>query len=387
MKDRDDSKHILHVINIFFSLSYLGNQFKHFSKKGYQQHLICSPSTQLSKYAKEQHIQCKEVKITRKVRPFQDFIAFLKIAHYVLTKNIKIIVGHTPKGALLAMLAGFVLRVPKRIYFRHGLVYETMEGFPRKMMIIIERITAYCATDIVCVSPSLAEKSLLDKLNSEKKQIVLGRGTCGGIDAYDKFNPDCIDKMEVSGLGKSLGIDEYTFVIGFCGRLVRDKGIIELVNAFNLLKSKLSNQKFKLLLIGDFEERGALPLNISVEIKTNTDIICTGFVFDTIQHYYALINVFVLPSYREGFGMVNLEAASMKIPVLTTKATGCINSILEGTTGFYIENSPESIAEEILKLINDPNIKQYGVNGRKMVLEFYDNNIIWEIIEAELYQN
>lgn len=385
MKDRNDSKNILHVMNIFFSLSYLGDQFKHFAKKGYKQHLICSHSPQLAKYANEQGLKYSEVEVSRKISPFVDLISLFKISRYILANKIEIVVGHTPKGALLAMLAAYILRVPKRVYFRHGLVYETMQGFAKRVMINIDRITAYCATDIVCVSPSLAKKSLLDNLNPEKKQIVLGRGTCGGIDAYNKYNPEKTNKEEVVKLRSKLGIDEKTFVIGFCGRLVKDKGIIELVEGFNLLKSGKADVKLKLLLIGDFEERDTLPNTIKQEIASNPDIICTGFIFESIERYYALMDIFILPSHREGFGMVNIEASSMEIPVLTTRATGCIDSIIAGITGFYVENTPESIAEKIAMLMNDRKIKQYGINGRKMVLEYYDNHIIWEIIETKVY--
>lgn len=377
---------ILHVINIYFSLSYLGDQFSHFSKKGYKQHLICSPSEKLENYSKSQNISFAEVEIIRKVSLFKDLKGLVRICAYIHQNKIDIVVGHTPKGALLAMLAAYIMRVPKRIYFRHGLVYETMHGFPRKLMMNIDRLTAFCATQIVCVSPSLAKISLLDHLNSDKKQLVLGKGTCSGIDAIGKFNPILIDKIKLNQLRTLYNIDKNTFVIGYCGRLVRDKGIIDLVRGFKSLQAKLPLMHFQLLLVGDFEDRDTLPADIITEIKFCSDIICTGFVFEEIEYYYSLMSVLVLPSYREGFGMVSLEAAAMELPVLTTKVTGCIDSIIEGETGFYISNTPEGITSGILKLMNDTKLKHYGLNGRKMVLEFYQNIITWQLIESKLYK-
>lgn len=383
--NKSGEEKILHVINIFFSLSYLGNQYKYFSQKGYKQHLICSPSPELSGYATNQCIEYKEIKIVRKIAPLTDFLALIKISKYILKNKINLVIGHTPKGALLAMISSFLTRVPKRIYFRHGLWYETLHGLPRILVKNIDRFTALLATQVVCVSPSLAKRSLEDSLNSADKQIVLGSGTCGGIDARGKFNPEMINKQEASFLRTSLNIDVDAFVIGYCGRLVKNKGVADLVRGFAIVKTKLPEKKLKLLFIGDFEGRDSLPSEIIGEIKSNPDIIYTGFIFDSIENYYYLVNVFVLPSYREGFGMVTLEAASMKLPVLTTRVTGCIDAIQEGITGFYVSNNPDDIALKLVNLISNPKIKQYGTNGRERVLKHFDNSVIWPIIEKELY--
>ena len=205
---------ILHVINIFFSTSYLGDQFKYFSEKGYKQYLICSPSENLREYSQRQKIEYTEMMIMRKISLFNDLLSVFKICKYISKNKIQIVVGHTPKGALLAMMSGYLMNVPKRIYFRHGLVYETMTGFSRKLMITIDRITAYLATQIVCVSPSLAEKSIQDGLNSPKKQLVLGFGTCSGIDAVKKFNPQNVNYENLNRIRNSLGFQSEDLLLG-----------------------------------------------------------------------------------------------------------------------------------------------------------------------------
>jgi len=380
------NKTILHVTNVYFSLSYLGNQFKHFSDRDYEQHLICSPSEKLEVYSKSQNIHYSEIEIHRKISPIKDISALIRICKYIHQNKIDIIVGHTPKGAFLAMLAGFLMRVPRRIFYRHGLLYETMNGPLRKLMINMDRLTAFCATKVVCVSPSLAKKSIDDKLNLEKKQIVLGKGTCGGIDSLNKFNPSKIDQGKLNSLRDLLKIDKNDFVIGYCGRLVRDKGIIELIDAYRVLKNNKS-RIIKLLLVGDFEVRDALPIEIQTCIINHPDIILTGFIFKDIEYYYSLMNLFVLPSYREGFGMSVIEASAMRIPVLVTKATGCIDSIIEGVTGEYISHSSEEIAATILKLMQAENLSRLGENGRNFVLQYFDNQILWPIIEEKLYRS
>jgi len=380
-----ENKNILHVINIYFSLAYLCDQFKYFSQKGYKQHLICSPSPQLFKYAIKQGILYEEIKISRNVDIPNDLKSLIKIMHYIRKQHISIVVGHTPKGALLAMLAAFILRVPKRIYFRHGLVYDTMHGFRRSLMKNLDRLTALCATQVVCVSPSLAQQSILDRLNPFNKQLVLGKGTCSGIDAIDKFNPELVQRQNVLALKDALGINNNSFVVGYCGRLVRDKGIIDLLEGFQILKTILPNKQLKLLLVGGFEDRDSLPLSIIDDIRNNKDIIYTGFVYESIEIYYSLMDVFILPSYREGFGIVTLEAAAMELPVLVTKITGCIDAIEEGITGYFVSNTPEGISTGLLQMINNPDLKKLGLNGRKRVLQYFESSILLPLIESKLY--
>ncbi len=376
---------ILHVVNIYFVLPYfIGDQFIYFNRKGYRQYVVCSPSEHLDNYARKMGFGYRAIGIAREINIVKDIAAVYKICRYIRQNKIDIVVGHTPKGALLAMIAATLMRIRRRIYFRHGLVYETMKGFKRLLMVKMDRLTALLATRIVVVSPSLARQSLEDRLNDAGKQIILGKGTCGGIDAISKFNPGNIDHYKLIRLKEKLGILPETFVIGYCGRIVRDKGIGELVNAFEIIKDK-TGKELKLLLVGEFEKRDALSPEIIDKIKTDRDIIQTGFIFDDIEYYYSLFNLYILPSYREGFPISVLEASAMQLPVLTTRATGCIDSIIEGETGIFIENTADGIAEGIMKLMMDQASVKLGINGRKFVLENFDHSKIWPVIEEKIY--
>jgi glycosyltransferase involved in cell wall biosynthesis len=377
------SKHILHVVNIYFALPYfIGEQFLHFKNKGNKLHVICSPSPYLDIYAKKMQFDYAEIDIIRAIKPIEDLKALFFICRYIKKNKIDIVVGHTPKGAFLSMLSAWLMRVPKRIYFRHGLVYETSKGFMKTLLIYIDRLTALCATKVVCVSPSLYRRSLEDGLNKESKQIILGKGTCGGIDTKKKFNPAKIILFEINNLRNNLGISEKSTVIGYCGRLVQDKGIVDLVNAFDIVRKKYYERKFLLLLVGMFEERDALPDSIKSKIMADKDIIYTGFINDSIENYYALMDIYILPSYREGFGMSVLEASSMQKPVLTTKVTGCIDSIIDDFTGKYVENNSVSIADGISFYLNNSQTAiNHGKNGREFVVRYFDQEILWSEIE------
>ena len=278
------------------------------------------------------------------------------------------------------MLAAYINRVPIRIYFRHGLVYETSHGLKRYLLVNIDRIASKLATKIVCVSPSVAKRSLEDKLNPDSKQVVLVNGTCNGIDT-DRFSADSVDKSRLGELRVKLGVKDGDFVIGFAGRLVRDKGIIELVRAYKALRAE--HQNVRLMLVGMLELRDALPEDVVNVIREDEGIIKTGYVgYAEIEYYYALMNVFVLASYREGFPTSVLEASSMGLPVITTKATGCIDSIIDGETGFFVNHNDKELQSALASLYeNEVKRSIMGKKGRQFVIDHFNQELIWKEIE------
>mgnify|MGYP002319443261 FL=1 len=284
------------------------------------------------------------------------------------------------------MIAAYIAGVHKRIFFRHGLVYETKTGISRLILINAERVASLLATKVVCVSPYLIERSLQDHLTSKEKMILLNIGSCNGVDALGKFNPNNIIITKKDSLKQALQIDNDNFVIGYTGRLVKDKGIVELVEAFQTLDKQYNN--LRLLLVGPLEERDALPNEIVQIIKNHPRIIFTGLIEDNIQYYYSLMDILVLCTHREGFGTSILEASSMEKPVLTTSHSGSRDAIINEQTGYYIEMTATSLIEKISFYINNPEIKfKHGMNGRSFVLKNFEQEIIWEEIENQLYKN
>jgi len=374
---------VLHVVNIYFVLPfYLGDQIQYLNEKGHEIHIICSPSELIKDFAKKQNCNYAEVPVLKSIDIRQDLISLFRIIKYIKKHKIEMVVGHTPKGALLAMLAACFLRVHRRVYFRHALIYETMQGLKRKLFISIEKFTSACSTKIVAVSPSIFDRSIEDKLNKKSKMVVIGKGTCGGIDTRMKFNPQNIDQKKKEELRSRLGLTDKDLVIGYTGRLVKDKGIVELIDAFQLLNNKNNR---KLLLVGDFEERDSLSELDKLHIKNNPNIILTGFIFQDIEYYYSLMDIFILPSYREGFGMSVLEASAMEIPVFVTNVTGLKDAIVENKTGLFINRNPEEMKDAIEKALNNIKTKELGINGRKWVSQHFDHQILWPLIEKELY--
>lgn len=371
---------ILHVINISFVLRhFIGDQFFYFPPKGYKLFVACSPDEGLPKMAEYYHFEYLATPVARKISIISDLKSIFRLCRYIRQNHIDIVEGHSPKGALLGMISAKLCGVPKRIYFRHGLVYETSLGLKRKLLIWIDKLTSACATKVVCVSNSLMQQSLRDHLCPASKQVLLGNGTCGGIDTQKKYNPSSIDPQKLASYRLQYGINENDFVIGYTGRLVRDKGIIELIDAFDRLPEELHA---KLLLVGMFEERDALPASIQERIRNDQHIIFAGLIDQDMEYFYAMMNIYVLASYREGFPIGALEAQAMQKPVITTKETGCIDAIKDGVTGLYTTHAPEDIARQIRSAHDHP---EMGINGRKWVAEYFDHTVIWKYIE-ELYK-
>ncbi len=375
------SRNILHVVNISFVIPYfLGKQLNWFTEKGNKEFIVCSPAEELDDFSKRYAFKFKPIEVLRKISIGKDLKAVAATYKYIKEVKVDVVTGHTPKGGLIAMLAAWLARVPIRIYFRHGLVYETSTGLKRSLLVNIDRLASRLATKIVCVSPSVARRSVEDGLNPADKQVVLSHGTCNGIDT-ERFSNVSVNLEQKKALKQSLGIKEGDFVIGFAGRLVRDKGIIELVRAYQEIRKE--HQNVKLMLVGMLEIRDALPEDVVKTIKEDKGIISTGYVgYATIEQYYALMDVYVLPSYREGFPTSVLEASSMEIPVITTRVTGCCDSIIDGETGYFVGHDAKELENAIMKLYNDNTLRvKMGKTGRQMVIDNFEQEVVWKEIE------
>lgn len=380
-------KKILNVVSVYFSIPFFfGDQLKYFSEKGYDIHMVCSPSDKIEAFANKQGVKFKEFTILRKFSVFQDLKTIYALYKYIKKNNFDIVVGHTPKGALLAMIASFLARTQKRVFFRHGLVYETKTGASKILLVNIERLTSLLSTEVVCVSPYLVEKSISDNLTSPEKLKLLNIGSCNGVDVSNKFNPSNISQDKVNLFKLRYKINEGNYVIGYVGRLVKDKGITELVNSFIHLKLKYKN--IKLLLVGPFEDKDELSEEILNIIKSDNDIITVGHVDDDIEYYYSLMNLFILPTHREGLGTSILEASSMCLPVLTAGHTGSKDAIIDCITGCYIKINATNISEVLDKYIENPNLYlEQGLNGRRHMIQNFKQELIWDEIEKTIYKS
>jgi glycosyltransferase involved in cell wall biosynthesis len=232
---------------------------------------------------------------------------------------------------------------------------------------------------VLCNSRSLRDKALALRVGSPAKLQVLGPGSSNGVD-LGRFRPG------LEGLRKSIGIAPEAPVIGFVGRLTRDKGVPELMEAFELVLK--GRPDARLILVGWFDEsEDALPPRLRLAIERNPKVVCTGFVSDTAPWYRA-IDVLVLPTHREGFPNVALEASSSGIPVITTMATGSREAVLPGITGLLVPpRDPQALAESMLELLEDRVRRRLmGAAARRWVVESFPQARI-HALSVSLYKD
>ena len=378
------------ILNIFTlsttAQSFFDGQFKFLSDAGHDI-WVASSSDEPAEFVNDNHLTYRKFDIRRSISPFADLRTIVALSSFIRREKFDAVVGHTPKGAMVAMIAAKLAGVKSRIYYRHGLIYTTATGLKRTIFKTVERLTALMATNIVNVSPSLSQLAVKDRLNSEAKQTVIGCGTCGGIDTIDTFNPAKVSVDTVSALRHTLVIPDGAFVVGFCGRLCHDKGIIELIDGFKLFKKTHPEIDARLLLVGPYDARDILPQYIKDEIESNPSIIAPGAVsHHYLPNYYSLMNVFVFPSYREGFGMTVIEASAMRLPILVSRSHGCIDSIQESVTGDYIDLSPEGVKNGLVSMLDENKRTLYGENGRKWVVDNFDRRVMWPLVK-DLYSD
>ena len=388
--NKSKAHNILEIINLASSArNFIGGQFMYLRQNGYDMHLICSPDDMIQDYATQNQIKYHPVQLVRTLSPWSDIKAFVAICKYIRRNNIDTVIAHQAKARLLGTMAAFLMRVPNRIIFAHGVLFETLNGGKRIFVILMDKIVAMMAHKTVCVSKSVANIRQKYRIESSAQEYFLGAGTCGGIDTVIRFNPDRLIDSEQDVLKKKLGIKDGDFVIGFCGRLVRDKGVAELVDAFKLLKQKYSDgNNLKLFIIGSSELRDSISVGLRKYIDTCNDVIHVERVeYTEIHKYFALFSIMVLPSYREGFGMVTIECGAMEVPAIVSKSTGCIDSIIEDKTGVYCEITPESIADKIELMLKNGEIRtSMGRYSRSWICENFDSSVVWphiiNVIEA-----
>lgn len=377
----------IHVFTIFGTpKSFYDGQFRYLADHGHEIILVSSEGEGSSDFAERNHIRFIPVEMPRALSPVAILRAIRLLTGIIKKENPDAVFGHTPVGALCAMIAAKWCEVKNRIYYRHGVIYTTMKGIKYSVFKLEEQFVASLATAVVNVSHSLSRLAARDHLNAEKKQHVIGHGTCGGIDAVNIFNPALLDSEKFTEIKRRVGLSNTDIVYGFCGRICNDKGVPELVDAFDLFRKKHGDIKAKLLLIGAMDIRDGINEYYAGKVSNDSDIVLSGRIEKKdIPYYYAMLDVFVFPSHREGFGMCAIEASAMEKPLLVSKVHGCEDTIVEHLTGEYIGLDAESICEGMELMLDTDTRRFLGKNGRIKVLEWYDSRVMWPLVE-ELYE-
>ncbi|WP_263351854.1 glycosyltransferase family 4 protein [Acidicapsa acidisoli] len=345
---------------------------------GFDVTLISSPGENLTRLVMEEGVTACPLPMRRGIAPLADLVSFVAIYRILLRLRPSITDFSTPKAGLLGNLAAWCLRVPHRVYTLRGLKLEGARGGKKRLLLWSERLAAWCSHVVLCNSESLRAAALALRIAPAGKLHLLGDGSSNGVDCV-RFSPGA------SQVRLNLEIDDGDLVLGFVGRLTGDKGVPELLVAFEeILRAE---PRCWLLLVGWFDRsEDALDLRWPAHIAGHPRIHCTGFVADTAPYYRAM-DLLVLPTHREGFPNVVLEAAASGLAVITTESTGARDAVVPGVTGLLIEpKRSEAIAGAAIELLRDEERrKRFGAAARAWVLDRYTKDRVLGLA-VEFYQ-
>src|SRR5690348_3681491 len=303
-------------------------------RQGFDVHAVTSPGIMFDKFCLREQIRGDAVGMPRQITPLRDLVAVFGIWKVFRRIQPAIVHAHTPKAGLLGMLAAAAARVPVRIFELHGLPHLTASGLRRLLLKWSTRIACLLSHRVLCVSHSIRAAAVSENLTPEWKIRVPAKGSANGVDAAGRFNPAHLAPDSRNQVRARYGIPAESVVMGFVGRMVRDKGLVELADAWSLLREEFPGLHW--FLVGDPETHDPLPATVLAQFHSDARIHWTGWS-DNLPELYGAMDILVLPSYREGFPVVALEAAAMGLPLVATRVPGCIHAAEDGVTGLLVE--------------------------------------------------
>lgn len=340
---------------------------------------ISGAGKDLDEVVEREGVKTYAIEIQRNISPFKDIVSLIQLYFYFKKEKPLIVHSITPKAGLLSMIAAKFADVPIRMHTFTGLIFPSKSGLLQKILIKMDQLLCWSATNIYPEGNGVKNDLINYKITS-KPLNILANGNVNGVD-LEYFALNAISNEQQSRLKKELHIQEKNFIFIFVGRLVSDKGINELIQAF----SKLKIQNSKLLLVGPLEsDLDPLRYEILKEIETNPNIISVGFQKD-VRPYFAISDCLVFPSYREGFPNVVMQAGAMGLPSIVSNINGCNEIIIEGENGTIIPvKDSEAIRLAMLKMIEDKEFYfKLKENSRSMIQSRYEQSVVWDALLQE----
>lgn len=359
----------------------LRGQLAHLAAAGFEVAVAAAPGPQLDRVAAREGVAVFPIPFEREIRPLADLRALVGLIRLARRWRPQVISAGTPKAGLLGMLAGRAAGIGARLYVARGLRLETASGLRRRVLTATERLATASAGTVVCVSDSLRRRYLELRLAPAAKTIALRPGSSNGVDV-ERFRPAA--PGEAAALRRRLGIPAAAPVVGFVGRLTRDKGVADLVEAFFGTVVE-RHPEARLLLVGEDEPGDPVPGAVRSRLA-DPRVVRAGFVADPASSYRAM-DVLALPSYREGFPNAPLEAAAAAVPVVGYAATGTVDAVVDGETGTLVPVGDRgALAAALVAALDHPAAAaRRGRAGRERVLLCFTRERVWQAW-ADLYR-
>lgn len=354
--------------------SLLKGQLSWLQDHGWRVCLAASPDDEAKVAAEREGVRLYPLPMTRSITPLSDLCALIRWVRLIHRLKPAAVNASTPKAGFLGTLAAWMLRVPKRIYVVRGLRLEGVTGPLAWVLWLMERVAMACSTDVVFVGPSLAEQAVLRGLGGRGKGWVVRAGSSNGVDVCRVVAR--AEEIPQERMRDDLGLEEHDFVVGYVGRVTSDKGVDTLITAFEDARLPLSA---KLVVVGWVEDE-----QLRGRLATLGDRVRTVGSVRNVPAHMATMNVLCLPTKREGFPNVVLEAAALRIPVITSRATGSIDSVVDGETGILMDvDDHRALARALEQLHADPEwARTLGDNAHQRVVRDFKPIDIWRGVLA-----
>ncbi|HEX2845636.1 MAG TPA: glycosyltransferase family 4 protein [Chitinophagaceae bacterium] len=351
---------LVRITTTTLSLKYLlRNQMRFMKQHGFDVIMISSDGPEKEDVVKNEGCSHQVINMTRKITPFADLRSLWKLYRVLKKEKPDIVHSHTPKAGLLAMLAARMAGIKVRVHTVAGLRFMTTTGLTRKLLVAMEKLTMRSATDIWPNSFSLRDYMISNKLARPSRLEVVGMGSSNGID-LERFHDDVLKKEEIERVKKLIQYDEQHTYLLTVGRIVHDKGIDELVKAFNEVYKK--NNHLRLLLVGTFEdELDPVTPESRALLQSHPGIILAGWN-EGVEYFMHIADMLIHPSHREGFPNVLLQAGAMKCPIICSRIEGNVDIVEHEKTGLIFETkNAAQLQQKIEQALADPRgMRQYA---------------------------
>lgn len=337
---------------------------------------VSSPGKEMAVLREREGVRTIEIPMERRISLVKDFVSLIRMIWLFAKERPYMVHSITPKAGLISMLAGWITRVPVRMHTFTGLVFPTATGRMQQLLIWMDRLTCACATHINPEGEGV-KRDLMAYRITKKPLLVIANGNVNGVDLTYFNRTDAIMKQAATYR------QEEGFTFCFVGRMVRDKGINELVSAFIRLHQQYPQAR--LLLVGPFEKEldPVLP-ETEKEIQEHSAIRFVGFQPD-VRPFLAASDALVFPSYREGFPNVVLQAGAMGLPSIVTDINGCNEIIIPNENGVIIPSKDEEALYQAMEnfLLHPEEVQRMAKKARPLVASRYDQQIVWEALLNE----
>ena len=354
--------------------AFLVEQLVYLSQNGFDVTVVCGYDPIFEQDCPPE-LRYVPIHMTRRIEWWSTLTGWWKLFWLFKREKFRMIQYSTPKAALISSMAGFIAGIPVRLYCQWGIYYVGSDSLTRKVFKSVEKLTCFFSTDIAPDSKGNLEFAIGEGLYPRGKGDVVYNGSANGVN-LNKFD---IAKKIIwrNNIRAEFSLNEESFVYGFVGRITKDKGINELINVFQRLTQNDSG--IFLMLIGMEEEEHELNTTVVEAIHNHPQIITLGWEAN-VEEYMAAMDVMVLPSYREGFGIVAIEAQALGVPVITTDIPGPRDAIINEKTGILIPPADEeNLMKAMQKLRNNQNLRKYMSNNTlPFVQENFKQEIFWK---------